>query len=372
MAALQYVEVPGYAALIVMRSYSDLTKPNSPIPRSREWLADTGARYNASEHRWYFPSGARLDFGYLQSPGDEYNYSTAEYQFIGVDEVTLIGAEQYRFLHSRLRRLKTARVPLRMRAAGGPVGPGVEWVRERFLVDGREHGRPFIPARLEDNPHLDRESYEESLAQLDPVTRRRLREGDWTFIPTGSMFRPDWLEIVRARPEPPDAEVRAWDMAATEEKAGKDPDYTAGLRMAVKAGVYYIDRIVLMRGSPAACRAVVRQQAALDGLNCPIVMEQEPGASGKIVIDDYATRTLAGFAFKGVPATGSKTQRATPLSIAAEQGLIKLVEGPHVSDFVQQASSFGTLAGVHDDLVDAAALAFNFLREQSALTVEVV
>jgi len=124
------------------------------------------------------------------------------------------------------------------------------------------------------------------------------------------------------------------------------------------------------RENPAACRHLVRQQAALDGPNCLIVMEQEPGASGKTVIDDYARNTLRGYVFKGVPASGSKTDRATPLSIACEQGLIKLVRGPWIEDFLDQAVVFGTSQALHDDLIDMAAYAFNALRERATFHAE--
>lgn len=38
MAALQYVDVPGYSALIIRRSMPDLAMPNALLDRSRRWL----------------------------------------------------------------------------------------------------------------------------------------------------------------------------------------------------------------------------------------------------------------------------------------------------------------------------------------------
>ena len=35
--------------------------------------------------------------------------------------------------------------------------------------------RPFVPATLSDNPHLDREQYERTLDKLDPYTRAMLK-----------------------------------------------------------------------------------------------------------------------------------------------------------------------------------------------------
>ena len=88
------------------------------------------------------------------------------------------------------------------------------------------------------------------------------------------------------------------------------------------------------------------------------------------MIDDYARNTLRGYVFKGVPASGSKTDRATPLSIACEQGLIKLVRGAWIEDFLDQAVVFGTSQALHDDLIDMAAYAFNALRERATFHAE--
>jgi hypothetical protein len=39
MAALQYVDVPGYAALILRRTFKQLSLPGAIMARSNEWLA---------------------------------------------------------------------------------------------------------------------------------------------------------------------------------------------------------------------------------------------------------------------------------------------------------------------------------------------
>jgi phage terminase large subunit-like protein len=58
-----------------------------------------------------------------------------------------------------------------------------------------------------------------------------------------------------------------------------------------------------------------------------IRMEQEPGATGKIVIDDYAAE-FVGINFEGDRPTGAKETRAQPLAQKAEQGRVKIREAP--------------------------------------------
>lgn len=197
MAALQYVDVPGYAALILRRSYQDLALPGAIMDRSKQWLMGSRARWSEVDFRWTFPSGATLSFGYLRRFNDVYRYQSAEFQFIGFDELTQFTEAEYRYLFTRLRRPSSldpdqplARVPIRMRSASNPGGIGHEWVKRRLVerktdpddpkdTPERARRRIFIPAKLSDNPHVDQEEYIESLSNIDPYLRAQMLDGNW-------------------------------------------------------------------------------------------------------------------------------------------------------------------------------------------------
>jgi hypothetical protein len=199
MGALQYVDTPGYAAGLFRKTYADLTKPGALIDRSHQWLQGTDATWNEQKKLWRFPSGAVIQFGHLEHENDIYNYQGAEFQYLGFDELTQLSLKQYRYLLSRLRRLKGVKIPLRARAGSNPGGVGHDWVRNRFLIAGPAAGRVFVPAKLEDNPHLDVEEYELSLAELDDVTRRQLRQGDWSVRDKDNALVPEWTaEVAKA------------------------------------------------------------------------------------------------------------------------------------------------------------------------------
>lgn len=205
MGALQYVDVPGYAALLLRKTYADLSLPGALIPRSHEWLADTGAQWNEVKARWKFPSGATITFGYLQTSKDRYRYQGSEFQYVGFDELTQFAEDEYRYLFSRLRKPSDpedplSRVPLRMRSASNPGGRGHVWVKRRLIdrmpdpedpEDTLEkcRKRKFIPARLADNPHIEQESYIAGLGQLGVVERARLLDGNWN-VDLGDRFYP--------------------------------------------------------------------------------------------------------------------------------------------------------------------------------------
>ena len=178
MAALQQVHVASYSALILRRTYADLSLPGAIMDRAKQWLIPQGVPWNDKEKRFTFPSGATITFGYLDTDQDRYRYQGAELQFIGFDELTQFPENWYRYLLSRLRRVRVSDVPIRVRAASNPGGIGHDWVYRRF-VDAAAPERVFVPATLEDNPHLDADEYREALAQLDPITKAQLLEGKW-------------------------------------------------------------------------------------------------------------------------------------------------------------------------------------------------
>ena len=365
MSALQFVGIPGYNAILFRRTLQDHKLPEGLIPRSMEWLSDKGAKWNGSDYKWTFPSGATLTFGYLETEQDKYRYQSSAVQFLGWDELTQFQESQYTYLMSRLRRLANVHVPLRVRAATNPGGIGHEWVKQRFIVEGQKYNRAFIPALLEDNPHIDRVTYEKSLQSLDHATFLQLRHGDWEVRSDVGKFRREWFTIVDGYPAEA-KKVRFWDLASTLPKKGTDPDWTAGALLAEKDGVYYIVDIQRRRGTPQQIEQLIRMTAEMDGPSVDICMEEEPGSSGVAMIDHYAREVLKGKTFRGIRTTGDKEIRANPVSSAAEAGNVKLVRGTWINDFLDEAEIFPR--GSHDDQVDAVAAGFSMLAVKTELT----
>lgn len=368
MAALQFVEVPGYSAILFRKSYADLAQPGALMDRADMWLRGRGPHWDPTEHTWTFPSGATLTFAYIERENDRLKYQGAEYQFIGFDELTQHKERDYRYLFSRLRRTVDnpflARVPLRMRATTNPGGPGHDWVYRRFIAHWEKWkqgkapkpARAFHPSMLSDNPSLDYDEYVQSLMELDPVTRAQLLRGDWNIRPEGRMFKRTWF-----KPWPADKAlssgwptIRYWDLAATDATPGNDPDYTAGaLITRTPAGAYVISDIRRFRTGPAETEERIRRTAEQDGRGIPVFMEQEPGASGKTLIHHFRTRVLPAHVFYGNLPSGSKVVRAAPVASQADAGNVYYVPGEWTEDFINEIEIFPD--GEHDDQVDAVA-----------------
>ena len=360
MAALQYVDTPGYNAIIIRDSYQNLVKPDCLVPRSHEWLHAKDAHWKSEERKWVFPSGATLSFGYLDSPNDHYNYQSAAFQFIGIDEATSIRENQALYLFSRLRKLKNSNVPLRFRVTSNP--PQREqhergsWVKTRYVnPDTRAQGVIFIPAWMDDNPFLDKESYSKSLENLDPVTREQLKSGNWDIHVIGRMFKREWFSIVPHSPVIGDR-VRYWDLAATQDGGA----FTSGCKLSkTKEGIYYVESIVSFQKSPRLVEQIIRQTAETDGRQVSVWMEQEPGSSGVNTIDHYRRNILPEFIFKGDKVTGSKVERAMPAASQSEAGNIFLVSGLWNNGFIEEIGMFPD--GKYKDKADSFSGAFNKL-----------
>lgn len=75
-------DVPGYAAMLFRKTFTDLSLPNAIMDRSHQWLDNVEeCRWHTGKSTWIFKSGATITFGYLDKPQDHLRYQGAEIQF---------------------------------------------------------------------------------------------------------------------------------------------------------------------------------------------------------------------------------------------------------------------------------------------------
>ena len=116
-----HVHHPHYRALLLRKTYADLSLPDAIMDRAISWWDGVeGARFNHADKTCYFPSGARVSFGYLASARDHLRYQGAAVHFVGIDEASQIPSRQLEYLHSRIRRAIDDPIPLRYRLASNP------------------------------------------------------------------------------------------------------------------------------------------------------------------------------------------------------------------------------------------------------------
>ena len=229
-----------------------------------------------------------------------------------------------------------------------------------------------FPARYEsDHPHVSKRDErahegqllwperfpEEAVAQLERDLGSYGSAGQLQQRPTprsGGMFNRDGWKIVEAVPKN-GLVVRGWDLAAS---TGATAAYSAGCRMRLVDGTYYIEDVARFRASPGDVEKRIKNIASKDGKDVLIDLPQDPGQAGKAQVQ-YLVKQLAGYNVRYSPESGAKEVRAEALSAQAEAGNVKLVRGDWNSTFIDEAAHFPY--SDFDDQIDAASRAFHRL-----------
>lgn len=159
--------------------------------------------------------------------------------------------------------------------------------------------------------------------------------------------------------------LRYWDLAATEKKQAKDdPDETVGSLVSkhknLEGGkpLFMVQNQVCGRWGADKILDIIANTARKDGPFVKVVVEQEPGASGKItvaLVQEYFKRfpDLSGYTVEGldVKKVGDRVEAANMLwfSVAAE-GRMYMIEGIWNKEMLKQLDGFGN-PKIHDDRI---------------------
>ena len=110
----------------------------------------------------------------------------------------------------------------------------------------------------------------------------------------------------------------------------------------------------MVRGqwNPGEVDRIILNTAMRDGRGVTVREEMEPGSAGKAVCV-ARTRTLAGYDYKGIPASGDKVTRWRPFAAQAEAGNVDILRGPWNREWFDELASAPFSA--HDDQADSVA-----------------
>lgn len=220
---------------------------------------------------------------------------------------------------------------------------------------------------IEDNKdNLDPAFYMSILSSYPSgYLRRREVEGEFA-DEGGKIGDANWFRDKMLDAPLPDAIkiLRYWDLAATEKKQAKDdPDEAVGTLISKHKGessdkpIFCIQNQVAGFWEDTKLLDVIASVARHDGPYIPVVIEQEPGASGKITVGavrDYFKRfeELQGHVVQGldVKKVGDRVLAANLLwfSVAAD-GRMYMVKGSWNKETLKQIDGFTQVK--HDDRV---------------------
>jgi predicted phage terminase large subunit-like protein len=223
---------------------------------------------------------------------------------------------------------------------------------------GRPEGTPLFPERqsmerLQEQKRLLGSFYFNAIYQQDPQAEEDKKASkEWLRATDEVPNRHEWMW------------ARAWDFAGTFGQG----DYSCGMLLGYHPPTrrVVVDNILRKRLGPRDLKQLVRQTAEIDGLEVPVLIEQEPGSSGKAVIEHYTNDVLPEFrvAADMTAMSGEKKYvRAHPVLAAAEAGKVYYLKDQAWNDpFLDEFDNFPQEStNEFDDQVDCLAMAYNYL-----------
>jgi len=242
-----------------------------------------------------------------------------------------------------------------------------------------------MPAIAEENDILNRapgEALWSARYPIDKLLQIKSVVGDFIF---NAMYQQNPKSIGETKADPEQIRIvdqlvnpqlyrwtRSWDIAATDGKKKKKGDWTVGILIGTNGRpglptaltcLYDMQRDKL---SPAKVEDLLLKTAQTDGTGTPIVIEQEPGSSGKAYAEHLASNVLRGYSVTIKPAGGeNKWIRAQPYVAAVSHGRILMLRAVWNQIHKDELKDFPN--GRHDDTIDSASQGFNELHQSNIL-----
>jgi len=190
---------PKTNGVLFRRTYPELEM--SLIRRFQEKCPQELYSYNIQNHLATFKNASTLQFAYCDSDNDVYRYQSAEFDFIGVDELTHFSEYFFTYIISRLRTVK-ADIKPSFFAATNPGNRGHLFVKDRWVektckaegYDPKDYD--FIRATIQDNPILIQNDpgYLMRLENLPEQQKKALLHGSFDVF-EGQYFS-EWFDDV--------------------------------------------------------------------------------------------------------------------------------------------------------------------------------
>jgi len=219
----------------------------------------------------------------------------------------------------------------------------------------------FYSANVHDNPYVCKhlKSYVSKLKNLPKIEKDMLYHGSWYAREEASgNFKKEWCSMVSDSEIPSDLRiVRAWDKASSlPSSAYPDPDWTVGIKGGIdNEGNIWVMDMKRFRNRPAIVQRTIEETGLKDGKNVIVGIPQDVGGAGKDAMETSRGSLMRrGLNVMVNRANKSKAIRFESVSIAAQNGQIKIVRGDWNKDFFEELETldFNTRGG-HDDIADA-------------------
>ncbi len=188
-AHMRCLTIPGATCILIRKTMKQLEQSHL-LDIGRE-MTLLGGYYHGTKHCAYYPNGSRLFFSYVGHSGDALNLLSAEFIAAYYDELSVIPWDYFQKLNASVRiagPFKDRGIKGVIRAATNPMGESMHEVKKYFMdrdvsYDEDENYDPTewesIRIDMEDNPHLDVESYRRRFAGMPEHVRKAWLYGEY-------------------------------------------------------------------------------------------------------------------------------------------------------------------------------------------------
>jgi len=214
---------PAYQAVLFRKEERQLSQL---IRYAREIYPSFGLKPLDGGKVWKDGDREVITFSHMHNEDDYMLWQGHNLTYVAFDEVPQFSLDQYGGIMPWVRPGDKS-LTAYLRCTGNPIGPGVPWVRDRFIMrctpyalhyikhefEGKEYNDTiqFIPSSFRENPHIDDGYVGRLLRMPNPMVRDALINADvvaaWNIV-VGSFFG-QFSNITHVVPRGEEREMRA-------------------------------------------------------------------------------------------------------------------------------------------------------------------
>lgn len=203
---LRYIGSKNFRAVIIRRTMPELKEL---IGRAKNMYFQIvpSVDWKVKDNMFVFPSGATIEFGYLDSENDLEKYRGQEYTWIGIDEISQLPFYEWYYKLKASLRTSDPTLTTYIRATTNPTGVGIEWVKEYWQIGHKPPNttiretfdtqigkivvtKKWLHSTVYENVDLIKANpqYVAQLMSAPPHLRKAWLDGDWDAI-EGAAFQ---------------------------------------------------------------------------------------------------------------------------------------------------------------------------------------
>lgn len=185
-AHIRAMSHPGLNYVILRRTFPELQK--SHLLFIDKEIRQLGGYYNKGEKIAYYPNGSRGFFSHCQAAEDVLNLLSAEFQWMGFDEVSTFEWDMFTKLAASVRVKKDSGLIGMVRACTNPLGVSADMINRYWVTkevepeedqDYNKEDWKAIKVKMEDAPFIDQTQYIKRFAGLAAHVKTAWLDGEF-------------------------------------------------------------------------------------------------------------------------------------------------------------------------------------------------